>query len=1122
MARGEAGPGLYGRPDLAAWQVAMRKVRNCFVHVQGGASNRPGLEMGVVARLANRQVRLLPFIYSAEQAYTLEVGHQYLRIVKDNAYVLRAAVNVTGATTASPGVITAVAHGAVVGEVVYFAGVGGMTRLNGRYFEVNTTPTANTMTLRDFTGTVIDTTDTDVWGAYTSGGTVSRVAQYSAPWVEADLPYLNYAQQADVLKVACRGVNEYDETEISRGANHYDWTVTNPVVYGPRVAAPINLVTAQNYGIRIIEIELDAAGPQEIRLRVTPKRPPTRDGDKLRLSDLVTPTAFPELDGQEVLQSRSDPDGTNSDMWIVQTNGLPFDTSVGTWPAASTTYSDLEGTISTEPILKWRVTAVDKNGEESLASPEVVRRRTTNPQQTAPVMIKWTPPLLTANGAPRTDIARFYVYKEKNGLYGFIGQREVESRTPMQITGITNANPGVVTTFAAHGLTENDVVYIYDVTGMTQVNGTSWKVGTVGSPTTFQLKQMNGENLNTTAFGVWTGIGQNELVVSDYWFEDDDIAPELEDPAPPTTVTNPFAETGNKPRAVGFHEQRYVLAGTANDPLKAFLSQIAHYYNWNESEPRRPDDAIQYTLASARGAGILHLLSMKDLFFWTPDGVWVSQSGDSGGYTLDNIRNEEISRHGSAVYPAPIAADRSVLYVHRSRRRVMDLAWDMAGAGYDGNDQALMAPHLFEDKRIVDWCYQDYPERLVWIVLDDGSLVSLSYLPKHDVFGWARHDTDGTVEAIACIPEGDGDDAVYIAVDRGVASAGGRRYIERLHTREFTDVRDAFFVDSGLTLDSPVAMTAATAAEPVVVTAAGHGVANGDYVDFSDVEGMTELNELTARVGHVVGNAVWLMSRLFENGADKNITGITNTSPAIVTCVGHGRADGDLIYISNVNGMTEVNDRFYKINLIDVDSFELQDLAGANVDATAWGTYTNDGRMDVAAHLDGTAFEAYTGGGYLREAFQTIGGLDHLIGETVSAVANGAVQEGLVVDSLGRVELSAHAGRVHIGLPYTSELETLDLIDPGGELVGLVRHVTKLWLRVQKTRGVRYGLPEGDVYQVFNPLGTDLEAPTDFLEGEIEVTMPARGNLSGRVLLQQTEPLPMTVLGVVTEFEVVR
>ena len=75
------------------------------------------------------------------------------------------------------------------------------------------------------------------------------------------------------------------------------------------------------------------------------------------------------------------------------------------------------------------------------------------------------------------------------------------------ITGITKANPGVITTTSAHGLAVNDLVSILDVQGMTQINGT-YLVSTVPLTTTFTVKVVStGVPVDTSAYGVWTSGG---------------------------------------------------------------------------------------------------------------------------------------------------------------------------------------------------------------------------------------------------------------------------------------------------------------------------------------------------------------------------------------------------------------------------------------------------------------------------------------------------------------------------------------------------------------------------------------------------------------------------------------
>lgn len=91
-----------------------------------------------------------------------------------------------------------------------------------------------------------------------------------------------------------------------------------------------------------------------------------------------------------------------------------------------------------------------------------------------------------------------------------------------------------------------------------------------------------------------------------------------------------------------------------------------------------------------------------------------------------------------------------------------------------------------------------------------------------------------------------------------------------------------------------------------------------------------------------------LYIRVISNGAyvtetAKNITGITNASPAVVTSVGHGFSNGDQVYIANVGGMVELNGNIYTISGAGANTFTLTDMFGNVVDSSLFGVYTSGG-----------------------------------------------------------------------------------------------------------------------------------------------------------------------------------
>ena len=94
---------------------------------------------------------------------------------------------------------------------------------------------------------------------------------------------------------------------------------------------------------------------------------------------------------------------------------------------------------------------------------------------------------------------------------GVIGVYGPSGKVGGFISGITKANPGVITTTLAHGLSANDLVTILDVQGMTQINNT-YRVNTTPSGVTFTVKAVStGTPVDTSGFSTWTSGGEVRL-----------------------------------------------------------------------------------------------------------------------------------------------------------------------------------------------------------------------------------------------------------------------------------------------------------------------------------------------------------------------------------------------------------------------------------------------------------------------------------------------------------------------------------------------------------------------------------------------------------------------------------
>lgn len=90
FSRGEIGPQLYGRVDLAAYQNGLRQLSNFIVTPYGGFTNRAGSYF--LAQTRNNEVaRLIRFKFNNADAYALEFTHLAMRVYRNGGLVLNTA-----------------------------------------------------------------------------------------------------------------------------------------------------------------------------------------------------------------------------------------------------------------------------------------------------------------------------------------------------------------------------------------------------------------------------------------------------------------------------------------------------------------------------------------------------------------------------------------------------------------------------------------------------------------------------------------------------------------------------------------------------------------------------------------------------------------------------------------------------------------------------------------------------------------------------------------------------------------------------------------------------------------------------------------------------------------------
>lgn len=91
FAAGELAPVLRNRSDLAKWRAGAQRLLNFVVLPQGAVSRRSGTQFIETGKDPAAQQRLIPFQFSTEQQYVIEMGAFYLRFIYQGAYLVTAA-----------------------------------------------------------------------------------------------------------------------------------------------------------------------------------------------------------------------------------------------------------------------------------------------------------------------------------------------------------------------------------------------------------------------------------------------------------------------------------------------------------------------------------------------------------------------------------------------------------------------------------------------------------------------------------------------------------------------------------------------------------------------------------------------------------------------------------------------------------------------------------------------------------------------------------------------------------------------------------------------------------------------------------------------------------------------
>jgi hypothetical protein len=521
-----------------------------------------------------------------------------------------------------------------------------------------------------------------------------------------------------------------------------------------------------------------------------------------------------------------------------------------------------------------------------------------------------------------------------------------------------------------------------------------------------------------------------------------------------------FSDTTGHPSCVTFFEQRLVFAGTTDQPQTIFFSKSGDYENMdaNIGGTVADDDAIIYTIASNQVNAIRFMTATRTLIIGTAGGEFtVSGGGTDSAITPTNILIKKQSNHGAANVDA-ISVGNATLFLQRAKRKIRELAYNFDVDGYIAPDMTILAEHVTEGG-VTQIAYQQEPNQIVYATRNDGELVGLTYQREQQVTAWHRHIFGGRFG-----------NATITVTDFANIADGTRIVLTKADgtTTTFTSATSSttgkFHTTSSNNQTATNLQTLIDADSDFTATVS------------SNVVTITETSPLST--GFLTVTSLDDSVRLAKTDEGKAVCESVAVIPTDDT-----EYEVYVIVKRTINGATR---RF--VEVLNVFDFDQTDNTSFNF-------------LDSALSYSGSAAS-------------TISGLDHLEGQTVSILADGATHPDKTVSS-GSITLDRSALNVKVGLAYTSLLQTMRLNagSQNGTSQGKTKRIYDITVRMFETIGVEVGPNLSDMERIpFRSSADLMDEGIPPFTGDKEVEFRGNYETDGFIFVRQTQPLPFTIL----------
>lgn len=775
FAGGELSPSMYGRTDIAKYDSGAAVLRNFFVLRYGGAANRPGFKL-IAQTYNNKKAVLIPFMYSTDQNYIVEITAGRCQFYTDGGIVVKedgTPYSIENFFADKDLEDAAKIKYTQSADVLFIAHPAHAPMTLTRYGSLDWRFEA-----MDITGGPFDASN------FNSAYIVTKTQQWTTPGtytvhIPAGIDSIEY-------KIAGAGGGGGGGNHMSHGPYLYGGNGGS----GELLTGKMTVTSNSDY-----QVIVGAGGAGGVGVKYSDSQTSGKSGGNSSFGNIsargggggyrATTPSYSSSEG-EWIGGSDGANGTSYGAGGAGGNG----TNWGGGTAGSGGNGWVEILYSASIGDNTTVKASDVYGDITLTASDDIFAKSDEGSLFALTHFLETDykkgtPSSTGGNLQVSVLPKSNVYVESFGFWD--GNFSLEKYDPVSLQWV-NVRTQSGNRSQNYSLTEEN----------TSESIASYRV----TSTEFNTGVWSGENEKQRGYITIQSIGGDytgHVLITEY-VSPTVVKGTVKKQLASTDETRDFAFAawnGEKgyPSATGFYEDRLVFAGSKGFPQTFWTSKTGDYYNFGTSIPSADDDGITATLNGGQMNGIKAIIAFGEMLLLTAGGEF-KVSGGGKAITGSNVLSQPQEYRGvSDVNPVTIGS--RIIYVQHQGNIIRDLAYSYDVDKYTGDDLNLLASHLFEGHKIISMTYQQIPNSIVWCVRDDGLLLGLTYIKEQDIYAWHQHTTAGGKFVSVCNIGGATEDKLYAVIERG-----GQYYVEIMESRDkSTNVEDQFFVDSGITYE---------------------------------------------------------------------------------------------------------------------------------------------------------------------------------------------------------------------------------------------------------------------------------------------------------------------------------